>query len=163
LLPTELHWAQPKWTQRRYELKAGEQTIARFEYRGSWRPVAHAFITDQEITFRTGFLKTDIVIMDERSGAQIAVFKRSRPAAVSFTNGRTFRWKRQGFWSPYWTFLAPDNEVLVTLKRRSAFLRQGATVTLSSSAFKYPEVRILVTLGWYLLLAAAAQAAAAAS
>jgi hypothetical protein len=160
-LPTALRWRQLKWTQRRYELNAGAETIARLEYRGTWRPVAHAYIADHDLTFRSSLFKQDVAIFDEITQQQIGAFERKRKPIASFPSGRQFRWVRNGFWSPTWSFVAADNETVLTMKMKYEFFRSSCEVNLSANAYKYPEVRVLVVLGWYLMLAAAQSAAAA--
>ena len=82
---------------------------------------------------------------------------------ITFMTGRRFRWKRQGFWSTTYSFTAPDNHVLMTLKTVHRFIRTEATVSLYTGSEKYPETRILMAFGMFLSLMAAKAAMAAAA
>jgi hypothetical protein len=156
---TNLRWVQPKWSQRRYELRAGERVIAQLEYRGTWRPIPYIVFDSEELTVRTtGFWKSKTAIMHgDREIAQVQ--RTGSKAVVSFMSGRSFTWRRKGFWSTSYLFVAPDNEEILIFKYLPRLRRLEGSVQVSPSGAKYPEVRILTVLGWYLMLAGAHTAA----
>jgi hypothetical protein len=162
--PDGLRWVQPKWNRRHYELRDGERVLVRVEHRGSWRPAVYILLDGEELELRQrSAWRSTLLIM--RGKQQVAVFEQSGPNRnqVRFVSGRQFRWKRNGFWSLNYDFVAPDNEVVASFKRVARLFRSEGVVTLSPSSYKYPEMRILLALGWYLLLASGQAAAAAAT
>jgi hypothetical protein len=158
---TELRWIQPKWNHRRYELRDGERVVAEFEYRGKWRPIAYLTLDGEELSFRgKGFLRTTIAVM--RGEQEIAVFKqKARTGEMTFMNGRTFRWNRKSIWSTTFSFIAPDNEVLFTIKTAARWFRSEAVITVAPGGAKYPELRILFGMAWFQIMAAAQAGTAA--
>ncbi len=110
---------------------------------GAWRPVVRILRGDQEIA------------RYEHTG--------KNKNQIAFMTGRRFRWARTGFWSTTYSFSAPDNDVLMTFKGVHRLFRSEAVVSLSTGSEKYPEKRILLAFGMYLLLAAARGAMTAAS
>ena len=153
----ELRWVQPHWKHRKYELRDGESTIARLEQRGSWKPVVHIILDNEELTVRTrGALRPYIQIL--RGDLEIARYEQSGKSKnqITFMTGRRFRWARTGFWSSTYSFTAPDNDVLMTFKTVHRLFRSESIVGLSTGSQKYPELRILMAFGMYLLLASAA-------
>jgi hypothetical protein len=152
----ELRWVQPHWNHRKYELRDGDSTIARLEHRGSWKPMVYIILDQEELTIRGhGGLRPYIQIL--RGDQEIARYEQTgkNKNHITFMTGRRFLWKRTGFWSATYDFKAPDNDVLMTFKTAPRLFRSEAIVTLSAGSEKYPEQRILMAFGMYLLHAAA--------
>jgi hypothetical protein len=160
----ELRWVQPKWSRRNYELKAGEQTIARMEYRGKWRSTPFIILDDEELAIRSrNFWQSKFGVM--RGEQEIALYQSGSlgKGDITFISGRRFSWRSKGAFSRIYAWVAPDNEEVMTFKSVSRFARSESIVTLSPSCDKYPETRILTAFGWFRMLAAAQAAAAAAT
>ena len=158
----QLQWVQPHWKHRKYELRDGEEVIARVEHRGSWKPRIFIILDQEELELRSrGAFRPETQIM--RGDQPIANFVQHGASKneITFMTGRRFRWTRKGIWSPTYTFSAPDNEVLMTFKNVNRFFRSEATVGLSPGSEKYPETRLLMAFGWYLMLASNKAATAA--
>ena len=152
----ELRWVQPHWKHRKHELRNGDSTIARLEYRGSWKPMVCIILDQEELTIRgRGGLRPYIQIF--RGDQEIARFDQTgkNKNQITFITGRSFRWKRTGFWFATYDFIAPDNDVLMTFKTVTRLFRSEAVVSLTAGSEKYPENRILMAFGMYLLHAAA--------
>lgn len=162
--PRLLRWVQPKWNHRRYELKDGDDaTVATLDYRGSWRTKPVLSFEGEELEFQgRGFLKSNVAIM--RGAQEIALFSpKATRGDITFVNGRKFILKRRKMFSSEHVIFASDNEEVLALKRTPRFLRAECAVTLSPSAYKYPETRVLMALVWYHMLAAAQAGVTAAS
>jgi hypothetical protein len=161
----ELRWVQPKWNRRCYELKEGEAVVAQLEFR-TWKSVPHIILDGgEELTIRSrNFWRTKTAIM-RGADQEIALYQRRTGGKneLTFVSGRTFIWKRNSIWSSSYTFIAADNEELMKFKTVSRLARSEASVTLSPGSDKYPETRLLMAFGWYLMLAEAQAAAAAAT
>lgn len=159
----QLRWVQPRWNQRHYELHDGETIVARLEYRGSWKETVLIALDTEELTVRkSGFWRTRYVLL--RGDQEIAAWNgEGARNQLVFITGRRFAWKRQGFWSGAYSFIAPDNEVLMTFKSKARWLRSECLVTVAPATEKYPETRLLLAFGWFLMLAQAHAAAVAAA
>jgi hypothetical protein len=159
-----LRWVQPKWNQRRYELRdANDATVATLDYSGKRRARPVFCFEGEELEFqRRGFLKANVAIV--RGEQEIASYTpKATRADITFVSGRKFTLKRRKIFSSEHVISASDNEEIMALKRTPRFLRAECTVTLSPSAYKYPETRVLMALTWYQMLAAAQAAVTAAS
>ena len=158
----QLRWIQPKWNRRHYELKDGEQTIARLEYRSWWKDEVFIILDQEELVVKgKGFFKSQYAIL--RGSQEIALY--NGPDAkqqLVFMTGRRFTWKRLNKWSSPYSFLAADNDVLMTFKSGSRFFRMESIVELADGSAKYPETRLLLAFGWYLTVSAAQHTAATA-
>jgi hypothetical protein len=157
-----VRWVQPKWSARTYELRTADDTvIAKFEYRGKWRTTPVLTFEGEELTFKgRGFFKTDVAIM--RGDQEIALYKpKSFSGVITFINGSVFTWKSKGFFSGRYVIVDADNEEVMTFRSKTRWFRSEAEVTLAANAQKYPELRILTAIGWYIMMASAQAATAA--
>ena len=156
ITPTrELRWVQPKWSRRCYELIDGDQVIAKLEYR-TWKSVPYITLDNEELVIRArNFWQSKLGVM--RGEQEIALYQRGNwgKGEVTFISGRRFVWQRKSTWSTTYMFTAADNEELITFKTVARLARSEAKLTLSPSSEKYPEMRILMAFGWYLMMAAA--------
>ena len=158
----ELRWVQPNWKQRKYELRDGSATIARLEFRGTWKEDVAIFLDGEELGIRSaGFWRTTYAIM--LGDREVAVY--NGPTArkqLAFVNGRRFTWKSKSIWSSPNSFVADDNHVLMTFRSKARWFRSECLVQVSPGADKYPETRLLLAFGWYLTLKQSQAAAAGA-
>lgn len=161
-----MQWQQPRWNKRYWELAGDDgKVIATLEQPSVWKREGRVVYEGRVLTFRSvGFWQTKMAVRDDATGVDIAEYRKGSAPAITFKTSRIFYWRRKGLWRSSYSFTATDNEDVVTFTSRSSgFFRSGASVTLSSASYKYPEVPVLLTFGWWLMLLAAAQSAAAAS
>jgi hypothetical protein len=161
---TLLRWVQPKWNHRRYELRDETDTVvATLDYRGKWRTKPVLSFEGEELEFQgRGFLKSNVAIV--RGEQEIALYKpKATRGEITFVNGRKFTLTRRKIFSSEHVVSASDNEEVLSLKRTPRFFRAECVVTLSPSAYKYPETRVLIALAWYQMLVATQAAVTAAS
>ena len=148
----ELRWVQPDWKHRKYELRDGETTLARLEFRGKWKESAFIFLDAEQLAVESsGFWKTRYVIrLGER---EVAVHNGpAAPKQLAFVNGRRFTWKRKSTWSSAYNFVADDNHVLMTFRSKSRWFRSECLIEVAAGADKYAETRLLLAFGWFLIL-----------
>jgi hypothetical protein len=159
----QLRWVQPRWNKRQYELHDETTIIARLEYRGSFKESVSITLDSEELTVRKlGFWRTRYVIL--RGEQEIAAWNgEGARDQLLFMTGRRFAWKRKSLWSGAYSFIAPDNEVLMTFSSKARWLRSECLITVSPSTDRYPETRLLLAFGWFLMLAQASAATAAAT
>ena len=159
----ELRWVQPNWKQREYELREGETTLARLKLRGTWKESVSIFLDSEELTIgSSGFWRTRYAIL--RGDREIAVYNgEGGRKQLVFMTGRRFSWKARSIWSSAYSFVAEDNEVLITFRNKGRWLRTECLVELAPSSYKYPELRLLTAFGWFLKLKQSQAAATAAA
>jgi hypothetical protein len=150
----ELHWRQPTWKKRSYELHANDaRIIATLEHPSAWKRHAIVVIEARTLTIRlVGFLQTRIAVRDEATGVDIAEYKIGRKGTLSFKTGRVFYWKRTSIWKPIHAFIAADNDEVVTFAREAKWFTINAAVKISPNGAKYAELPVLLAFGWYLMI-----------
>jgi hypothetical protein len=159
----EVRWVQPNWKQREYELRDGDATLARLQFRGTWKETVTIFLDSEELTIASsGFWRTRYTIL--RGDREIAVYNgEGGRKQLVFMTGRRFSWKTRSVWSSAYSFVAEDNEVLMTFRNKGRWLRAECLVELAPSSYKYPELRLLMAFGWFLKLKQSQAAATAAA
>ncbi len=169
----ELKWEQPPMFAREYELneQAGIAPLATLQWVATFGTRAIATGNGRTYTYeREGFLNQRIAIRegDSKGGEPLAVFKPSwnGTGTLTFANGRVFHWKSTNIWQSEWKWVTPDEGEIMHFARDrklKRMLRSEAKMMLHPAAADFPEVEVLVSLGWYLLLLRDQDAASAVS
>lgn len=162
----ELIWESSRAAKRTYELRSGEQVLATLAQPSAWNQRRVGSSDEGTFTLaRVGFFKQRIVITDVSSGAELVSMPPSgwsRKATLTLSDGRTYLWRKSGFWGNTWAWLDIEERPLMTLRQSGAF-RVRCAVTIEPSAATDPHLALLAQLGWFQMLLAQADAAAAAS
>jgi hypothetical protein len=138
-----LQWIRLKWWKRNYELRAGDETFARL-YKEKGTVIGEA--ADSHWVFsRRSFWNGEIVITDAATRQEIAVAKRGRNAGITFLDGRQLMWKKASFWRNQWDWVDSYGNPLV-------HFYNGKQMALEPSALAFPELSLLVVVGWHLVL-----------
>jgi hypothetical protein len=158
----ELAWAQPSAMKQTFELRSGEEVVARLEFQRS--SLATAQTAGKIWTFkREGFWHPQVTVRPADSDQNEAIFRPSWAGGGSLElgNGRQLRFGAANFWHSQWDWQLPDGRSAVHYRSRSRILKSGAEVKVADDAGDLPELPLLVVLGWYLLVLFARDAAAA--
>ena len=159
----ELMWVQPARLQRAFELHASDDVVAvlrfersslassetawqkwTFQQEGSWR---------RQVTIRTPDSDDALVFNGARTGG----------GALELSQGRLLRFGATNFWQSRWDWSDNESQApLLHFKRRAGFMKTEGQVDIETAAVTYPELPLLVVLGWYLLILFARNAAAGA-
>jgi hypothetical protein len=157
----DLQWTRVKWGKREFELRSGDEVLARlYAQKGTRSRIGEA--ADGQWAFkRRSFWNADIVITEVASQAEIAIVKRGRKKSLTFSDGRLLTLKKTSFWRNEWVWLNDEEAPLIHFQRSKHLLIEPPTLAL-------PELSLLVILGWHLIVLqqeedAAASAAVAAS
>ena len=158
----ELLWTQPS-LRREHELRAGDEVVASLRFqRGS---LADAEAADGHWTFkRQGFWSPRVTVRTAGSETDLAVFhpRWIGGGTLEFPDGRAVRLSSANFWQSEWVW--QDNEkALIRIKGRHGFIKANGAVEIQPEAVAYPDLAMLVLLGWYLILLHAEDSAAASS
>jgi len=187
----ELIWRQPSAFKEQYELRAGDEVLATLDWGSPWGTLATARTAEGEWTFkRTGFWQQRINVRPVGSEREVAIFVPDwrGNGTLTIAGGRTFRWSGKGILGleKHWQE-REDAPPLLGFKQVGS-LKTEARVILSAAAASLPETTqlddpyiplppdmmsppsqplvelpLLVTLGFYLVVLAARDAAAAAA
>ena len=165
----ELKWQKPTKGDRTWKLVADGETVATLRRE---KPMGSLFTADaggRRWTFkRVGFFRVRVTIRPEGSETEEAEFhpRWHGGGDLVFADGHRFDWSAKSFWRQEWAFT--EGEANELLRYRCGFGMSRGLVTIAAPGARRRELPLLVTLGWYLILkmaedAAGAAAAAAAS
>jgi len=157
----ELLWTQPAALRREHELRAGDDVVATLKFqRGS---LADAEAAGWHWTFkRQGFWNPRVTVRTVGSETDLAVFhpRWIGGGTLEFPDGRALRLSSANFWQSEWVW--QDNEKpLLRIKGRHGLIKANGAVEIQPEALSYPDLAMLVLLGWYLILLHAEDSAAA--
>ncbi len=160
-----LLWVQPKAMKQQFELHCGDEVLAVMRWQSSWRSGATVETAEGSWSFRRQGFWQQVIIESAWGGAALPTLRRrwTGSATLSFPDGHSYLWQRNGFWGIKRVWSTVEGVPLVSLKARSGFLKTGGEVAIQPFAAALPELALLVTLGWYLVIMEARDAAAAAS
>ena len=125
----ELRWVHPHLRRREYELRAGDEVLARISYTGALSSQVRAETAAGLWMFgRTG-LRQVITILALDAHTEPASVKRgmSGQATLLFPDGHEYRWQCSNFWHDGWLWRNFEGTPLLHLKR-------GAQVQLEQAA-----------------------------
>jgi hypothetical protein len=152
----DLQWKRVKWWKREFELRSGDEVLAKL-YKQNGMPGVIGEAIDGQWNFkRRSFWNGEIVIADPTTLAEIGVAKRGRKKSLAFADGRTLTLKKTSRWKHQWVWLNDDETPLIHFQSNKHLI-------LESAALSFPELSLLVTLGWHLIVLQQEEEAAAAS
>lgn len=148
---------------RRWELVTPDGVAAGLHWPRFLSNLALAEAADGAWSFkRAGLTGSRVTVREQQWDHNLAemALRWNRKGQLEFV-GRRFRWAPSNFWSTRWHWLADDDAPLVRFRRRSG-LRSRGEVEVTTDGHRYPELPILLTLGWYLMAEAQKDTVAAA-
>lgn len=161
-----LTWEQPKRAAHRYELRAGDTTLATLRWESAFHARAIAQTADGAAwSFeRKGFGGSSVLVSSSFStGATFKRFGWGSNGQLTLPDGRAWRWEQQGHWGTSWAWLGTDGQPLVKLQQQAGFFKMTGLVQIAPGAESLPELPLLVLLGWYLMVIMADDAATSAA
>lgn len=148
----ELAWTQRSYCHGEYALRAGDEALATLRWvEGS---LAVAETSGGRWSFeRPGYRRSWVSVRMAGTGTEIAVFSSrwTGGGSLELAKGRRFHWSATNLWRSRWVWREADGKELVSLRSRQK-LRLSGLVERSQAAAALPELDLLVTLGWYLLV-----------
>ena len=151
----ELVWIQPRARRRAYALRAGEESVASLTWPsgGGAQSVAEAGERCWIFTC-SGLWRPRLTVRAVGADADLAVFhaRWTGSGVLEVLPGRRFRWDAADRRRSRWTWRAEDGRALVTLGGRQGMTRLDGRVDISPPAVGEPELALLVSFGWYLVL-----------
>jgi hypothetical protein len=141
----ELQWVHPNLLRSEYELRAGDELLARLHWKGTLTAHVYAETADGSWMIEQKGLHQTITILALDAHTELGLIKRgmSGQATLLFAGQREYRWHCTSFWRDVWTWVNTEGTPLLHVKR-------GAHVHLEPAAQGLPDLALLTTLGWYL-------------
>lgn len=150
-----LTWIPSKTTRRAYELRAGDTVVATLEQPSAWRSDRVGTAADGAWRFTMkGFLRSQLIITDAQSGAEVAAMSRpdwAGKGTLTLPDGRRYQWRNGNVWRSKWIWLDAQGQPLAHFKE-STVLRTRCEVEIASAAWADPHVALLAILGWQIML-----------
>ncbi len=162
----DLKWEQPHALQMEYFLKAESEIAATLRFRSAFSTVAVAESADGSWTFnRYGFFHTGVAIRTCNPETNYALFKNNtwdHGGTLEFPDGRQYLAK-SNFWMTRYSFCTVSGEELLAYQQIGGFVHASAMVSIKPQASQIPELPVMTLLGWYLIILAHQDSAAAAA
>ncbi|MDQ6720885.1 MAG: hypothetical protein M3003_08830 [Candidatus Dormibacteraeota bacterium] len=160
----ELVWVQPARMKQAFELRASDDVVATLQFERS--SLANGEAGEQRWTFkREGFWHPHVTVRVADSDDNVALFKPawSGGGSLELSQGRLLRFGAANFWHSQWDWSdVASQSPLVHFKSHAGLLKTEGQVDIEAAAVPYPELSLLVVLGWYLLILFGRDSAAAA-
>lgn len=157
-----LEWVQLKAMERRFELRAGEETLGSLEFQSAFGSLAVADCGTERWTFkRVGFFRPRVTIRREGEQQDLAVYRpkwSGSEGVLEISSGRTYTWQTANFWATRYVLAGEDGQALVSYQsglddnQIKDLFKSQARVEISPAAARLPELPLLVCAGWYLIL-----------
>jgi hypothetical protein len=161
----ELQWTQPSVRRSAYELRAGDEVVALLCWQKACGSLADATAGDSHWTFkRAGFWHPRVTVRVPGSDADVAIFtaRWTGTGTLELPPERRFHWGAANAWQSQWAWQDTEGAPLVHVKGRHGLVKIAGQVEITPAAVALPELDLLVTLGWYLVVLRARENAAAA-
>lgn len=159
-----LMWLQPRAMKHVFELHCGDEVLGTIRWPSSWNSAAVAELAEGSCIFKRSGFRQQVSLEASRSSVptQTLHCRWTGSATLSFPDGHAFRWKGTSFWGTRYAWSMPDGTPLVRFHLHEGFVRTGGQIDIEPFAASLPELALLVSLGWYLVIMGSRDAAAAA-
>ncbi len=151
----ELKWTQPQTLKMEYELRVGDEQVARMRFKSAFGSLATAESADGCWTYkRVGFLQTRVTIRACSAETEIAIFKPNTwtsGGTLELPDGRKFP-ASTNFWQTIYDFRTEAGDTLFTYRNIGGVLHASALVEIQPAAADLSELPWMVMLGWYLVV-----------
>ncbi|HZN04882.1 MAG TPA: hypothetical protein VFD06_14955 [Candidatus Polarisedimenticolia bacterium] len=150
-----LRWTRPRMLERQYELVSGTDVVGGLRWESMFGSLATAETADGTWTFkRAGFVSPRVTVRTLGSDTDLAVLRVGfkGDGLLHGPDRQTYQWQRTSFWRSEWAFATETGRLLVGFDPDFSLLKHAATVKLEPEALQNPDLSLLVTLGWYLML-----------
>jgi len=151
-----MKWAQTKAKERTYELRAGDDVLARLVWQKPSGSLALAESADGKWSFkRTGFFSPKVTVRAPASESDIAVFTPDwhvGKGSLEMAGGSRYRWATTSFWRSEMAFCNERGQPLVQYTPEWLLQLAAAKVEVTPAGVAVSELSLLTVLGWYFML-----------
>ena len=153
--PSTLEWKQQSAFGRYYELKGGDTVYATLEFVKRFGSLAEARTAGGTWTFkRRGMMSPAVSARTPGSESDLAVYKpnwSSSKGELTLASGEKLLFRSESFWGSDWILTDGAGQPLLRFVTRGVF-KHGAEVTAEPAGRARPDMPLLATFCWYLLL-----------
>lgn len=153
--PTALEWVQRSAFGRYYELKGGDSVYAAIEFVKRFGSLAEARASSGMWTYkRRGMMSPVVSARVPGSEADVALYKpnwSSSKGEMTLAGGEKLQFRSESFWGSDWVLSDGAGQALM-LFHTHGVIKHNARVSLEPAGRGRPDVALLVTFCWYLLL-----------
>jgi hypothetical protein len=146
-------WTQTGCRYPEYELWAEDEIVGTLCWqRGS---LAVAETADGRWSFkRPGFGRSRVSVREVGSHTDIAASGSgwTGSGTLQLSAGRRFHWSAANLWHSQWVWQQANGTPLVRFESKQRIVKVEGRVTIERAALPFPELDLLVALGWYLLV-----------
>lgn len=156
----DLRWVQPSAWKNEYELQTPDgSAVARIARTSWWNYKAEVEAIGNRWTFdRKGFWQHQIEILSVGTGEEPARYF-YRGKRLVFPDGREYLW-RSNIWGSKYTWTTLSGDPIVGFQTGGMF-RMNAEIDMDPEVADMKTLPLMIFLGWYLILLARQDAAAA--
>jgi hypothetical protein len=159
-------WRRRSFWNHDADLFAGDRAIASLETTGHWLSPRLGRTANGAWRIRyEGLLARDLVVRDAATDAVVARYRAGwwGQGTVTFERGRTWQWRRVGFWGRRHEWVDGGGLTCVSFARGRGLTGRTTDVQVGAHMANDPALEPLVLLGYDLLLRLAHQSAAIAA
>jgi hypothetical protein len=150
-----LEWHQDSAFSRRYQLKSGDSVLAELAFAKVFGTLAEASTARFNWTFkRRGVFTSSVAARIAGQENDVAVYRpnwTTTKGLLRLASGEEFELHTANFWASEWVLSVCDGAPLLEYHNRG-FLKHGASVELEPAGREHPQLELLITLVWYILL-----------
>jgi hypothetical protein len=151
----ELQWRQPSAFARVYELRSGDSTLAKLEFQKALGTLAIASTAAGSWTFkRSGFVAPKVSARIADTETEVALFESSITAGgghLRLPGGEVLELRATNFWRTSWMLSTGDREPLFHMHNKG-MVHHASEIELEAAAKSRPDLGLLLTLSWYILV-----------
>jgi hypothetical protein len=153
--PSSLEWKQQSAFGRYYELKGGDTVYAAIEFVKRFGSLAEAHTAAGGWTFkRRGMMSPVVSARLKGSESDVIVYKPNWSASkgeMILAGGEVLQFKSESFWGKDWVLSSADAQPLLRFSTKG-MVKHEAGVTVELPGRARPDLALLLTFCWYLLL-----------
>lgn len=164
LIGKDIRWVRTKERGEHYQLLVDDQQVASLRWTSQWRnDKAQADIPTGSFRFeRQGFWSQRIIIYDQYSEERgIYVPRWTGSGRLELSSGDVYIWKPRGWMGGRYEWLNKDEKPLIDFAVRKGWFKMSTELGFLATGIKPENVDLLVVFGWYLVILASKDAAAA--
>lgn len=148
-------WRKVQAAKRTFALRSDDTLLAGLRFEKSSGSLATADTAQGRLSFkRTGVFKVRMTVWRAGTAEELGVFTpkwHDWGGGLELAGGRRFSWRGVSMWSTGFEWASEDGTVLLRLEHSSKS-KTEADVTLAPEGLAEPELPLLVTFGYYLLV-----------
>jgi hypothetical protein len=154
--PQRFAWRRTSAIKDRYELRAGDECLARLTLGGLLLPTARVEAGGYDFDLAVGGMANrQVTIADAHTEQVVAGFERrwsGRSGVLRFQDGGELEWRRTGWWRPGYVFTDRFSNPVVRFALDGTVEGYGTGAEWRRSIESRRDLLLVLALGWLLLL-----------